>query len=72
MLLFRSEEHVNRWCAVWGLAPGAAFSLETAWRLAKAWYEPDRRRPEWRRPTVEETEALLTELGLTGPFWALH
>ena len=25
--------------------------------------------PNWRRATLEETEALLANLGLTGPFW---
>jgi hypothetical protein len=54
------------------MEPGAAFSLETAWRLAQAWYGPDRREPEWRRRTVEEAEALFEELGLNGPFWALR
>jgi len=72
MLLFRSEEHVNRWCIVWNMVPGAVFSLDTAWRLASAWYGPDRRLPGWRRRTVEEAETLFAELGLTGPFWALR
>ena len=72
MLLFRSEEHVDRWCRAWRMERGAAFSLETAWRLAVAWLGPDRRDPEWRRRTVEEAEALFEELGLTGTFWALR
>jgi hypothetical protein len=28
--------------------------------------------PGWRRLTLEETEALLAGLGLTGPFWNLR
>jgi hypothetical protein len=28
--------------------------------------------PDWRRATIEETEALLTSLGLTGRFWNLR
>jgi len=51
---------------------GALLSPDTAWRLAAAWYAPDRRHPAWRRRTLEETEALLAELGLTGDFWALR
>jgi hypothetical protein len=47
-------------------------SLEQAWRLAQAWYGADRREPTWRRKTIEETEALLAELGLTSPFWNLR
>jgi len=72
MLLFRSEEHVDRWCQQWKLQHGAMLSLEQAWRLAQAWYGADRREPTWRRKTIEETEALLAELGLTSPFWNLR
>ena len=72
MLLFRSEDHIHRWCQQWRLEHGAQLSLDQAWRLAQAWYGPDRREARWRRKTVEETEALLAELGLTSPFWNLR
>jgi hypothetical protein len=72
MLLFISEEHVERWCRDWGLARGGTLSLEQGWRLAQAWYGPDRRDPSWRRRSVEETEALLSSIGLEGQFWNLR
>ncbi len=72
MLLFRSEEHVERWLKDWCLPRGETFSLEQCFRLAKAWYSPDRREPDWRRKTVDEAEALFRELGLTSPFWNLR
>jgi hypothetical protein len=72
MLLFRSEEHLDRWCESWRFERGGVLSLETAWRLARAWYESDRRQPEWRRRTLDETEKLFAELGLTGAFWNLR
>jgi hypothetical protein len=72
MLLFRSEEHVDRWCGQWGIGRGALLSPQTAWELARAWYGPDRRNPAWRRRTLEETEALFADLGLTGDFWTLR
>jgi hypothetical protein len=72
MLLFRSEEHVTRWCQQWSLPRGESFPLDTAWRLAREWFGADRRAPEWRRPTVDEAEALLARLKFTGPFWALR
>ena len=72
MLLFRSEEHVDRWCEQWKLKRGALMSLEQAGRLAEAWYGADRRHHAWRRKTVDETETLLAELGLTSPFWNLR
>lgn len=69
MLLFRSEEHVRRWCKQWRFATGALLSLEQAWRLARVWFEADRGAPAWRRPPLEQVEALFASLGLTGPFW---
>ena len=71
MLLFRSEEHVDRWCAERKLQRGAVFSLEQGWRLAQAWYG-DRLDPQWRRRTVDEAQAVLAALGLQGPFWTLR
>ena len=71
MLFFRSEEHITRWCKAWHFKPGGVLSLETGWNLAQAWYGPDRREADWRRRTVEESEALFAQLGLTSSFWAL-
>ena len=71
MLLFRSEEHVDRWCQAWGQPRGATLTPEQAWQLARAWYGPDRRDPAWRRRTAAEAESLFESLGLTGAFWKL-
>lgn len=71
MLIFRSEEHVDRWCEARDLPRGGVLTPEQGWRLAQAWYE-DKLRPDWRRHTPEETEALLGRLGLTGDFWRLR
>ncbi len=45
-------------------------SLETMWDLARVWYH-DRFDPGWRRKTLDEAHALLSELRLTGDFWRL-
>lgn len=70
MLLFRSEEHIDRWCEQRGLSRGATMTLDQQWRLADAWYR-DRLAEDWRRRTPEEAQALFAEIGLTGPFWSL-
>ena len=72
MLIFRSEEHIDRWCAQWNQPRGGTMTPGTAWRLAQAWYSPDRRQPEWRRKTLDEAEALFAELGLVDTFWRLR
>jgi hypothetical protein len=71
MLLFRGEEHIDRWCAQWNMPRGGALTIAQAWELAKAWYG-EKMSPDWRRATVDEAEALLTRIGLTGPFWNLR
>jgi hypothetical protein len=72
MLLFRSEEHVERWCESWRMPRGASLTLPNAWKLAQVWFDADRGKPEWRRFTLEETEAIFARLGLTGDFWSLR
>jgi hypothetical protein len=72
MLLFRSEEHVDRWCKSWNLGRGAILSTEQTWQLAQAWHSADRRDPAWRRRTVDETEEVFRQLGLTDNFWNLR
>jgi hypothetical protein len=70
MLFFRSEEHLDNWLASTGHQRGDAMSLEQTWRLGRAWYV-DRRDPAWRARTIEQSQAVLTGVGLTDPFWAL-
>ena len=68
MLLFRSEEHVDRWCRQWSRPRGAVFRLEQQWGLAQAWYA-DRLQLNWRRKTEDEARRIFTDLGLTSSFW---
>jgi Alkylmercury lyase len=71
MLLFRSEEHIERWCQQWNQPRGEVISLQQQWRLAQSWYA-DRMQFDWRRKTTEEIKTLWTELGFTSPFWDLN
>jgi hypothetical protein len=71
MLLFRSEEDVERWSELRGTPRGEVMSVEQQWRLARAWFE-GRFLPGYRRRTAEEAEAVFAGIGLTGPFWSLR
>lgn len=71
MLAFRSEEHVDRWCASRRMPRGAVLTPEQQWRLADTWYA-DRLSADWRRRTPEEAEAVFAQIGLTGDFWRLR
>lgn len=70
MLLFRSEEHASRWRERRGLPPGGLLTLEQVAGLADAWYR-NRMARDWRRFSLDESQALFAELGLTGDFWRL-
>jgi hypothetical protein len=68
MDLFRSEEHLERWLA--GRDPGATTSVDILCELAHTWYS-DRLAPDWRPHTLEQNQAILDGLGLSGDFWRL-
>jgi hypothetical protein len=68
MLLFRSEDHVQRWLR--GRDPGATIPIAKLAELAEAWWG-DRLSPDWQPHTREQNQAILDRLGLTGPFWRL-
>jgi hypothetical protein len=68
MLLFRSEETVNAWCAAHHISRRPLVNLEQLWQLAVTWYG-NRLTIESRRPAPDEMVSIFASLGLTGPFW---
>jgi hypothetical protein len=68
MLLFRSEETVDRWCQVHGVPRRPLVSLEQLWQLAVIWYE-NRLTAESRRPAPQDMVGIFDSIGLAGPFW---
>ena len=70
MLLFRSEDHLERWLDERGIARGGTMTVEQQWQLARIWYG-NRLDPGWRRRTVDEAEEVFRSCGLTGSFWRL-
>jgi Alkylmercury lyase len=71
MLLFRSEEHIERWRKPRGIARGATLTVVQQWDLARAWYS-NRMERDWRRRTPVEAETIFAGIGLTGAFWKLR
>jgi hypothetical protein len=70
MLLFRSEEEIDAWCAQHGRPRGGVMPAAQLDELARRWYG-DRLDPEWRPRTALESQAILGEVGLVGEFWRL-
>lgn len=71
MLLFRAEEHIEKWCVDWSIQRGETMTTEQCWRLAQAWHGKDRRESDWRRRTLDEAQAIFDSIGLTSSFWSL-
>jgi len=71
MLLFRSEESVNGWCAAHNLPRRPLVNLDQLWQLAVHWYA-NRITVESRRPAPGEMVSIFNSLGLTDPFWDPH
>lgn len=69
-MLFRSEEHVDRWCSQWNRPRGESMSLAQGWMLAQLWYG-NRLDPEWRSKSTPEVRAVFAQVGLLGDFWQL-
>ena len=68
MLFFRSEEHVNRWCATHGVPQRPLISLDQLWCLSVTWYG-NRLTVESRRPAPDEMVQIFAGIGLDDPFW---
>ena len=68
MLIFRSEEHLERWLRETGNPRGATMTPQQAWMLAEPWYA-DKLSPDWHRKTRDEILAIFDRAGLQGDFW---
>ena len=70
MVFLRSEEHLARWLDANGWEAGATLTATKLNELARAWWW-SRLDPGWRPRTLEESQAILESLELTGDFWRL-
>ena len=70
MVFLRSEEHLERWLEATGREPGATLTAPRLNELARRWWWT-RLDHDWRPRRVDESQAILDELGLTGEFWRL-
>ena len=70
MVFLRSEEHLSRWLEANGWEAGATLTATKLNELACAWWW-SRLDPGWRPRTLEESQAILESLELTGDFWQL-
>ena len=67
-MLFRSEEDVDRWCAVTGEPRGETVPLQQIWQLSQLWYG-NRMDPDFRGRTPDQVVEVFKQAGLTSEFW---
>lgn len=68
MLVFQSEELINRWCQRHNLKRGEVLSVPEVWRLSKLWYH-NRMSEDYHGRSNEQAAAIFRQMGLTSSFW---
>ena len=70
MLLFQSEEWVDKWCKRNNLERGEMLSIQQVWELSKLWYG-NRMSLEYHGRSMEQVAEIFKQAGLMSKFWYL-
>jgi len=68
MLLFQSEEWIDKWCTRNNLARREVLTLQQVWELSKLWYD-NRLSLEYHGRSTEQVAEIFKQVGLTSKFW---
>jgi hypothetical protein len=68
MLLFQSEEWIDKWCNRNHLERGENLTIHQIWELSKLWYQ-DRLSLEYHGRSTEQVAEIFKQTGLTSKFW---
>lgn len=68
MLLFRSEEWVDKWCKRNDLERGEMLNIQQVWELSKLWYG-NRMSLEYHGRSMEQVAEVFRQVGLMSKFW---
>ncbi len=71
MLLFQSEEWIDRWCKRNKLERGETLSVAQVWNLSKMWYH-NRLSVDYHGRSVEQVAEIFKQAGLTSAFWYIQ
>ncbi|MDL1910817.1 hypothetical protein FBQ81_09015 [Chloroflexi bacterium CFX6] len=71
MLLFQSEEWIDKWCKRNHLPRGEVLALHQVWELSKLWYQ-DRLSLEYHGRSVEQVAEIFRQVRLVSDFWYLQ
>jgi len=68
MLLFQSEEWVDKWCKRNNLERGEMLSIQQVWELSKLWYG-SRMSLDYHGRSIEQVAEIFRQAGLKSNFW---
>jgi len=71
MLLFQSEEWIDKWCQRNDLARGEVLTIQQVWELSKLWYG-ERLSLEYHGRSTEQVAKIFRQAGLTSIFWQVQ
>jgi len=68
MLLFQSEEWIDKWCERNSLERGEVLTINQVWELSKLWYQ-DRLSVDYHGRNTEQIAEVFKQAGLRSAFW---
>ena len=68
MLLFQSEEWIDKWCKRNNLEVGEMLSIQQVWELSKLWYG-NRMSMDFHGRSMDQVAEVFKQAGLTAKFW---
>ncbi len=68
MLLFRSEEWIDKWCMRNNLERGEILTIGQVWELSKLWYG-NRMSVDFHGRSIEQVAEVFSQAGLKSGFW---
>jgi hypothetical protein len=68
MLLFRSEEWVDKWRKRNNLERGEILTIDQVWVLSKLWYS-NRMSLDFHGRSMEQAAEIFKDVGLRSKFW---
>jgi hypothetical protein len=68
MLLFRSEEWIDKWCERSALKRGEILTVGQVWELSTLWYG-NRMDVEFHGRSTQEVADVFKQAGLRSAFW---
>jgi hypothetical protein len=68
MLLFRSEEWIDKWCQRNHLERGETLTISQVWELSKLWYG-NRMSVEFHGRSIEQVAEVFRQAGMKSQFW---